>query len=108
MIKLNKRHSIHMMNNENKNDIRKLYKIVHTLTSQVSKNPLPEAISHVELAEEFADDFFLWKMNMIRQQFGNIEAYQPIGGDVPQLQTFSTIIMWIRHLDYIIIEEGSW
>ena len=59
MIKFNKRHTIHMIN-ENKNDTRRLYKIVHTLTGQNSKNPLLKATSDVDLAEEFAD-FFLQK-----------------------------------------------
>ena len=90
VIKFNKRHKIHMTINENRNDTRKLYKIVHTLTGQHSKNPLPEVISDVELAEEFSD-FFLQKINMIRQQLNKIEAYQPTEGDVPQLQKFSTI-----------------
>ena len=54
------------MINENDNDIRKLYKIVHPPTSQDSMNPLLEATSDVELAEEFID-FFLHMINMIRQ-----------------------------------------
>ena len=48
-----------MMINENKNDSRKLYKIVHTLTGQDPKNPLLEATSDAELAEEFAE--FFWR-----------------------------------------------
>ena len=59
------------MINENKNDTGKLYKIVHTLTGQDSKIPLPEATSDVELTEEFTD-FFLQKINMIRQDFGKL------------------------------------
>ena len=55
MIKFDKRHTIHTMINENKNDTRKQYKIVCTLTSQDSKNLLLEATSDIELAEEFAD-----------------------------------------------------
>ena len=90
MIKFNKRHTITMMINEDKNDIRNLYKVVCTLTGQDSKNPLLKAKSGTELAEEFAD-FFLLKINMIRQQFDKIEAYQPTGGDVPELQMFSMI-----------------
>ena len=89
MIKFNKRHTILTMINDNKNDIRKLYKIVCTHTGLDSKNPLQEATSDVELAEEFAD-FFLQKINMIRQEFDKIEAYHPTGGNVPQLQTFLT------------------
>ena len=55
-----------MMIDENKNDTRKLYKIVHTLTGQDVKNLLPEATWDAELAEEFADPF-VQKINMIRQ-----------------------------------------
>ena len=82
MIKFNKRHTIHMMINENKNGTRKLHKIVCIFTGQDSKKLFPEASSGVELAEEFAD-FFLQKINMIRKQFDEIEAYQPTGKDVP-------------------------
>ena len=72
---------------KNKNDTRKLYNIVHTLTGQDSRNLLPKAASDVKLAEEFAD-LFLQKISMIRQQFDKIEAYHPTGGEVPQLQVF--------------------
>ena len=69
-----------MMINKNKNDTRKLYSIVCTLTGQDSKNPLPKATSDVELAKEFTD-IFLQKINLIKQQFDKIQAYQPTGGD---------------------------
>ena len=82
MIKFNKRHTIHMMINETKKDTGKLYNIVCSLTGQDTKNLLPKATSDVELSGEFTD-FFLQKINMIRQQFDKIEAYQPTGGDVP-------------------------
>ena len=90
MIKFNKGHTIHMMIYENKNGTRKLYKIVHTLTGQDSKNPLLKATSDVELAEKFTESF-LHKINMIRQQFDKIEAYQQIGGMYHNLKKFSTI-----------------
>ena len=51
MIQFSKRHTIHIMINENKNDTSKLYQIVYTLTGQDLKNPLPEGTSDVELAE---------------------------------------------------------
>ena len=90
MIKCKKRYIIHMMIYENKNDTRKLYKIVSSRTGQDSKNSLPEATSDAQLAEEFTD-FFLQNINMIRQKFNMIEAYQPTRGHVPPLQKFSTI-----------------
>ena len=68
-----------MMINENKNDTRKLYKIVSTLTGQDTKNPLPEATPNAKLAKEFAD-FLLQKINIIRQSLARLRLInQPEG-----------------------------
>ena len=90
MIKFHKRHSIFTKIKDNHNNSRQLYKIISSLTGQDNTNPLPEAQSDQELAEQFAE-FFLQKIETICEKFNNIALHTTEPSDVPQLTKFSPI-----------------
>ena len=55
-----------------------------------SLNPLPEAKSDKILAKDFTN-FFLNKVETIRERFHNIPPYEPTKAHIPQLSKFSTL-----------------
>lgn len=59
-----------------KGDTKRLYQTFNKLTGVKKENPLPEGKSNDELAEEFAD-FFLSKIEIIRNDLKDIPSYQP-------------------------------
>ena len=67
MIKFYKRHSIFTKIKDNHNNPRQLYKIISSLIGQDNTNPLPDAQSNQELAEQFAE-FFLQKIETILEE----------------------------------------
>ena len=90
MMKFYKRHSIFVKIKENHTNPRQLYKIVSSLIRQDNTNPLPDARSDQELAEQFAE-FFLQKIETIREKFNNITPYTTDPKDKPELTKFSPI-----------------
>ena len=90
MIKFHKRHSIFTNIKANHNNTRQLYKIISGLMGQDNTNPLLEAHSDQELAEDFAE-FFLQKIENICDKFNNTTPYTTEPNDVPQLSKFSPI-----------------
>ena len=64
MIKFYKRHSIFTKIKDNHTNPRQLYKIISSLIGQDNTNPLPDAESNQELAEQFAE-FVLQKIESI-------------------------------------------
>ena len=90
MIIFHRRHSIFTNIKANHNNTRQLYKIISGLMRQDNTNPLLEAHSDQELAEDFAE-FFLQKIENIREKFNNTTPYTTEPNDVPQLSKFSPI-----------------
>ena len=68
---------------------RQLYKIISSLIGQDNTNPLPDAQSDQELAEQFAE-FLLQKIETIQEKF-NITPHMTEPNDIPQLTKFSPI-----------------
>ena len=56
---------------DNHNNPRQLYKIISSLIGQDNTNPLPDAQSSQDLAEQFSE-FFLQKIETIWEKFNNI------------------------------------
>ena len=70
-------------------DTKKLHKYINSITSNNTLNPMPNAGSEEDLAEDFAN-FFLQKIVSIRDNLSTITDYaSPIKDDVPQLTSFS-------------------
>ena len=90
MIKFKKQNILHNLVESNKQDTRKLYKIVNNIMGKKSLNPLPEAKSDEILAEDFAN-FFLNQNETIRDKFHNIPPYEPTETHISQLSKFSTL-----------------
>ena len=90
MIKFCKRHSIFTKIKDNHNNPRHLYKIISSLIGQDNTNPLPDAQSDQELAEQFAE-FFLQKIETIQEKFNNIALHMTEPNDIPQITKFSPI-----------------
>ena len=90
MIKFYKRHSIFKKIKDNHNNPRQLYKIISSLVGQDNTNPLLDAQTDQELAEQFAE-FFLQKIETIREKFNNIAPYKTEPDPIPQLNKFSPI-----------------
>ena len=60
----------------NNNKSQMLFQIFHQLTKGQHDNPLPDCLSHEELANNFAD-FFIDKIEKIRSQFQQSRPYTP-------------------------------
>ena len=69
-----------------KGDVKKLYQVMHGLSGQCTREEFPPG-SDDTLIEEFAD-FFLHKIEKIRDQFGNFPIYEPLERDIPKLRRF--------------------
>ena len=68
-------------------DIKGLYKMVNTLMGTSSDNPLPNHASNKDLAEEFAD-FFMDKIQKIRDNLTENPTYEPTKGSTSRLTEF--------------------
>ena len=55
-----------------------------------NENQLPKGTTSSQLAEDFAD-YFLGKIDKIREGFTNLPAYKPNERDTPKLKNFTTI-----------------
>ena len=68
-------------------DSKQLFRALNSLLGNKNENPLPTGTTNDQLAEDFAD-FFLNKIDKIREGFKNIPAYQPRLLDTPKLKKF--------------------
>ena len=75
---------------ECKQDTKKLYKLVHHLTSMKADNPLPKHDNEENLANEFAD-YFIGKIEKIRQELNNNLKYSPSNDNIPILAEFTEV-----------------
>ena len=73
-----------------KNDVKRLYLILNTITGGSKENPFPENISDQNLSEDFAD-FFLSKIEKIREKFTDKPALNLPDREAPRLTKFSTL-----------------
>ena len=85
MLKFKENDCLHRIIKANSNDTRKLSKLVGEITRSNKANPMPDAPSDKELAENFAQ-FFKQKIDEIRYQFKHILQYK-----VPPKDLFATI-----------------
>ena len=60
-----------------KGNSKHLHKVIAELTGSRVENPLPEGMSDEDLAEHFAN-FFIEKMENIRDKLNNYTLYNPI------------------------------
>ena len=79
--------------NNNKRDQQRFQTTIQGIrqyTGKKDKNQLPMGSTNSQLAEDFAD-FFLNKIDRIREEVTNIPAYQPNERDTPKLKKFTPI-----------------
>ena len=69
---------------------KQLYRLVAELTGTTKSNPLPEAISDEQLASEFAN-FFLGKIQKIRDKLENQPKYQPTEENTEKMSHFEPV-----------------
>ena len=62
---------------EFKNNTKKLYKLITSITGTTKVNPFPEATSDKELADKFAN-FFYNKVLNIRNNLDVFDKYEPV------------------------------
>ena len=68
---------------------KKLYNLVNNITGRVKINPMPPGKSDQLLANEFAE-YFLNKIDKIRDDLVSSQTYLPTPRDVAQLSSFQT------------------
>ena len=64
--------------------------MLNNILGNKNENQLPKGATDSRLAEDFAD-FFLEKIDKIREGITNVPAYQPNERDTPKLKNFTTI-----------------
>ena len=90
MLKFKKTHSLHQLVKQNCTDTKNIFKLVNELTGNKEQNPLPEAKSDKDLAQEFAQ-FFLNKTGKITEQFETLQTYSINNKDLPKLEKSATL-----------------
>ena len=75
---------------ECKQNIKKVYKLVYYLTSMKADNPLPKHDNEENLANEFAD-YFIGKIEKIRQELNVNSKYTPSNDSIPILAEFAEV-----------------
>ena len=90
MLKFKKNDCLHRIIKANSIDTRKLFKLVSEITGSNKPNPMLDAPSDKELAENFAQ-FFKQKIGEIRYEFKQIPQYILPPRDTPTLKSFATI-----------------
>ena len=89
MLKFKNIRSLHQLVLQNSTDTKKLFKLVNEITGNKDQNPLSEAKSDKDLADEFAQ--FFNKIEKIREQFESLPTYGINNKDVPKLEKFATL-----------------
>ena len=69
---------------------QKLYSLVKHLAGTIPNNPLPKHNDKETLANEFAD-FFVRKIEKIRQELDKKPEYKPSPSNTPKLNSFKAI-----------------
>ena len=90
LLTYSKHQSLSKKINDLKGNTKGLYKLTANLTGITSQNPMPQGKTDTQLAEEFAE-FFIDKIDKIRQQFQNTVAYVSEANDIPQLMKFNPV-----------------
>ena len=90
MLDYNKRHYLVTKINEAIKDSKQLFRALNSILGNKNENPLSTGTTNNQLAEDFAD-FFLNKINKIREGFTNIPAYQLRQLDMPKLRKFTPV-----------------
>ena len=71
-------------------DSKKLHNLINVLTSSEVKNPMPDANSNEELTERFAD-FFLNKIQTIRDNLQDTPKYEPSDHTIPSIKRWAPL-----------------
>ena len=71
-------------------DTKKMYKLVSNITGVHKDNPLPDSESNQDFADKFAD-YFMEKINTIRDALKDKHSYQPTCRDAPELNSFNPV-----------------
>ena len=71
-------------------DNKKLYKLASSLMGVTKENPLPECNSKEDLANQFAE-FFIAKIQTIRDKLDNLLAYDHKDSSPPKLAKFKPL-----------------
>ena len=90
MLDYNKRYHLVAKIDEANKASKQLFRALNTLLGNKNENSLPIGITNDQLAEEFVD-FFLNKLDKIREGFKNIPAYQCRQLDTPKLKKFTPV-----------------
>ena len=90
MLEYNKRHHPVTTTKETNKDPKQLFRALNSIFGNKNENQLPKGTTNSQLAEDFAD-FFLEKIDKIREGFTNLPAYEPNETDTPKLKNFTTI-----------------
>ena len=72
-------------------DSKKLYKLALSLMGAMKENPLPECDTNENLANQFAE-FFITKIQNIRDKLDNLPVYDHKGSSPPKLSKFEPLI----------------
>ena len=105
MLKFKKTHSLHQLVKQNSTDTKKLFKQINELAGNKDENPLPEAKSYKDLVEKIAQ-FFLSKIEKIREQFESSPTYNINNKDVPKLDKFIPV-NFKRFSYHLVIENDA-
>ena len=73
-------------------DSKQLFSVVNSITNNRQINPQPDHKSHEEIANDFAD-FFIGKIQTIRDELSSAEGFKPQVSNIPQLKQFSSLKM---------------
>ena len=71
-------------------DNKKLYKLASSLMGVMKENPLPECDTKEDLANQFAD-FFITKIQNIRDKFDSLPVYDHKDSSPPKLSKFEPL-----------------
>ena len=90
MLDYNKRHHLVTKIDEANKDSKQLFRALNSILGNKTENPLPTGTTISQLAENFAD-FFLNKIDKIREGFTNTPAYKPRQPDTPKFRKFTPV-----------------
>ena len=86
MLDYNKRHHLVTKIDEANKDSKQLFRALNSILGNKIENPWPTGTTDIQLA-----DFFLNKIDKIRDRFTNIPAYKPRQLDTPKLKKFAPV-----------------
>ena len=90
LLAYSKRQSLCKKINDLRGNTKELYNLTAHLTGKAPQNPMPKNKSDIQLAEEFAE-FFIDKIDKIRQQFHNTVTYISEEKHISQLKKFDPV-----------------